>query len=148
MIVAAGNRTWFPRFFTVIGRVGLGSRIEGDQLPNAAEGDSDAPLNALILSAILSSLYILLGNFRALLLFNGLGEYTFFLIAVLGVVLLRFKQPDLVRPYKPPILIPIIFAVVSGFVVVRGALFAPTQAIVLLVLWGLGLGYYKLFVVV
>ncbi|CAI4215642.1 unnamed protein product [Parascedosporium putredinis] len=91
-----------PPFFTVIGRVGFGSRIEGDQLPNAAEGDSDAPLNALILSAILSSLYILLGNFRALLLFNGLGEYTFFFIAVLGVVLLRFKQPDLVRPYKPP----------------------------------------------
>ncbi|PKS04865.1 hypothetical protein jhhlp_008229 [Lomentospora prolificans] len=146
MIVAAGNRTWFPRFFTVVGRVGLGSRIEGDQLPNASEEESDAPLNALILSAILSTFYILLGNFRALLLFNGLGEYSFFFVTVLGVILLRFQQPDLVRPYKPLLIVPVVFAIVSGFVVIRGAIFAPTQATVLIVLWAFGLGFYKVWV--
>ena len=93
---------------------------------------------------ILSALYILLGNFRALLTFNGLGEYSFFFLTVLGAIILRFKEPDLRRPYKPFILIPVIFAIVSGFVVVRGAVFAPVQAVILVVLWIIGIGFYWL----
>ncbi|KAK2054646.1 amino acid transporter [Colletotrichum caudatum] len=155
MTVAAANFNWLPGFLGFVGRVGFKS--EDDHVAAAAadsptdeeppssrprKGKSDAPLNALLLSTVLSALYILLGNFRALLTFNGLGEYTFFFLTVLGAVVLRVREPKLRRPYKPSVLIPVVFALVSGFVVVRGAIFAPVQALILIVLWVVGLGFY------
>ncbi|KAB8242938.1 amino acid transporter [Aspergillus flavus] len=146
MIVAASNSNWLPRFLGIIGRLRSPSAENGPSLPSDAEtssGKSDAPINAIVLSTALPIFYILFGDFRALLTFNGLGEYTFFLLTVLGAIILRFREPCLRRPYKPSIIIPITFAIVSGFVVVRGAIFAPVQALVLLSLWIIGVGYYE-----
>lgn len=140
MTIAAANQGWLPRFLSIVGRVGLKPQPDSS---NSSKSSSDAPLNALLLSTILSTLYILFGNFRALLTFNGLGEYSFFFLTVVGAIVLRFRQPGLHRPYKPLLVIPITFAVVSGFVVVRGAVFAPVQTAVLFVLWIIGVGFYQ-----
>ncbi len=52
-------------------------------------------------SALLSgALHTLVRNFRALLTFNGLGEYTFFFLTVLGAIILRFREPSLERPLQ------------------------------------------------
>ncbi|EFQ26881.1 hypothetical protein CGRA01v4_07875 [Colletotrichum graminicola] len=150
MTVAAANFNWLPDFLGFVGRVGFKSEDNspvGDSTdePSSSpprKGRSDAPLNALLMSTVLSALYILFGNFRALLTFNGLGEYTFFFLTVLGAVVLRVREPKLRRPYKPSVLIPVVFALVSGFVVVRGAIFAPVQALILIILWLVGLGFY------
>ncbi|KAK2029211.1 amino acid transporter [Colletotrichum zoysiae] len=156
MTVAAANFNWLPSFLGFVGHVGFKSEDDHAAAAAAADsptdeeppssrprkGKSDAPLNALLLSTVLSALYILFGNFRALLTFNGLGEYTFFFLTVLGAVVLRVREPKLRRPYKPSVLIPVVFALVSGFVVVRGAIFAPVQALILMVLWLVGLGFY------
>ncbi|KAJ3561365.1 hypothetical protein NPX13_g8974 [Xylaria arbuscula] len=145
MAVAAANQDWLPRIFAQLGRVGIAKRPE--QEPGSAENavdttTSDAPINATIMSTVLGALYILLGNFRALLTFNGIGEYSFFFLTVLGAIVLRIREPSLRRPYKPFVLIPVIFAVVSGFVVVRGAIFEPVLAAVLIVLWIIGGVFY------
>ena len=149
MAVSAANRNWFPSLFSVVGRVGLkpastpsadGGAEPLPETPNNSE--PDAPINALILSTIFSIFYILIGNFRALLTFNGLGEYSFLFLTVIGAVVLRFREPGLQRPYKPFFLIPVIFAIVSGFVVIRGAIFAPTIAVILIILWIVGISYY------
>ncbi|KAK3989940.1 amino acid permease-domain-containing protein [Cladorrhinum sp. PSN332] len=137
MAVAAANQNWLPRLLSIVGRVGI--KVDADSPSN-----SDAPINAIILSTVLSGLYILLGSFRALLTFNGLGEYTFFFLTVVGAIILRYREPHLERPYKPFVVIPGVFALVSGFVVVRGAAFAPVQALVLLGLWTLGLAFYRI----
>ncbi|TAQ91381.1 hypothetical protein B7494_g319 [Chlorociboria aeruginascens] len=142
MTVAAGNKNWLPRLFAVVGRIGIKPSQHANSSDSPKSSRSDAPLNALLLSATLSALYILFGNFRALLTFNGLGEYSFFFLTVVGAIILRFREPDLHRPYKPFALIPVIFAVVSGFVVVRGAIFAPVQAVILVVVWIIGTGIY------
>jgi len=145
MAVAAANMNWFPHLFSVVGRVGTRS-IEDDSAPSTDDPKgtrSDAPINAIILSSIISALYILLGSFRVLLTFNGLGEYTFFFLTVVGAIVLRYREPDLARPYKPSVLIPVVFALVSGFVVIRGAIFAPSQAAILLGLWTAGLAFYS-----
>lgn len=141
MAVAAANQDWLPRIFAQLGQIGFKKRSEQESATadNSVDAPtSDAPINAIVLSTILSALYILLGNFRALLTFNGLGEYSFFFLTVLGAIVLRIREPGLRRPYKPFVLIPAIFAVVSGFVVVRGAIFAPVLAAVLIVLWIIG----------
>ncbi|TVY36193.1 b(0,+)-type amino acid transporter [Lachnellula subtilissima] len=142
MTVAAGNMNWLPRFFAVVGKVGATSNSDPGSTDPPETSKSDAPLNALLLSTILSTLYILFGNFRALLTFNGLGEYSFFFLTVLGAIILRYREPDLKRPYKPFILIPAIFVVVSGFIVIRGAIFAPVQAGILVLVWIIGGGFY------
>lgn len=147
MIVAASNSNWLPRFLGILGQLGSSSdENHASARPSHSDtpsSKSDAPINAIVLSTALPIFYILFGDFRALLTFNGLGEYTFFLLTVLGAIILRFREPDLRRPYKPSIIIPITFAIVSGFVVVRGAIFAPVQALVLLSLWIIGAGYYE-----
>lgn len=79
---------------------------------------------------------------RILLTLNGLAEYAFFFLTVFGAIMLRHREPDLPRPVKPFILIPILFAIISGFVVVRGAFFAPVQAAILVAVWLLGAVYY------
>ncbi|KAI1110064.1 amino acid/polyamine transporter I [Nemania sp. NC0429] len=147
MAVAAANQDWLPGLFARLGKPGVGKPTEADaETETEAEAEelapdasaSDAPVNAIILSTVLSALYILLGSFRALLTFNGLGEYSFFFLTVLGAIVLRVREPGLRRPYRPVILIPAVFALVSGFVVVRGAIFAPVLAAVLVALWGTG----------
>ncbi|KUJ21519.1 amino acid transporter [Mollisia scopiformis] len=142
MTIAAANQKWLPSFLAVVGRVGTKppQNIEAGTSKGSA---SDAPLNALLLSTTFSAVYIMFGNFRALLTFNGLGEYSFFFLTVVGAIVLRFRQPDLDRPYKPLLIIPATFAIVSGFVVVRGAVFAPIQTIILFVLWIIGVGFYQ-----
>ncbi|KAF4995236.1 hypothetical protein FGRMN_5267 [Fusarium graminum] len=144
MCVAAARKNWIPSLFTIVGRVGLKPAAqETEDSDETTKEAGDAPINAVILSVILASLYILFGSFRALLTLNGLGEYSFFFLTVLGAIILRYREPDLERPYKTFSINPIVFVVVSGFVVVRGAIFAPTQAIVILAIWGLGLVFYK-----
>jgi len=131
MTVAAAHKSWLP---SPLGLVG--------QITSSSSSNSDAPLNALLLSTILSTLYILLGNFRALLTFNGLGEYSFFFLTAFGALVLRWREPELERPYRPWLAIPGIFVIVSGFVVVRGAIFAPVQAGILVGVWVLGGGFW------
>jgi solute carrier family 7 (L-type amino acid transporter), member 9/15 len=144
MVVAAANNGWFPRLFGVVGQLGH----KKDQNASGGSSDSnkdenyDAPINALMLSTILSAFYIFFGSFRALLTFNGLGEYTFFFLTVVGAIILRFREPDLWRPYRPWILVPAIFTIVSGFVVIRGAAFAPVQTGLLVLIWVGGVLFY------
>lgn len=141
MIVAAANKTWMPAMFTITGRVGF-SVNGANRHPEEGQTASDAPINSVILSALLSTLYILFGNFRALLTLNGLGEYSFFFLAVLGALILRYREPKLHRPYRAMILCPILFVLVSGFVVVRGAAFGRAQTLIIIGIWVVGLVYY------
>lgn len=106
-------------------------------LPQACGGvEGEEPVVAMVMALVLSAAYIVVGSFRFLVLFNGLAEYSFFFLAAVGALVLRRREPELERPYKTPIAGPILFAVVSGLVVVRGAIFAPAQAVALLGLWG------------
>lgn len=79
---------------------------------------------------------------RILLTLNGLAEYAFFFLTVLGAIILRFREPNLPRPVKPFIAIPAVFAIISGFVVIRGAVFAPIQAAILMGIWVAGAAFY------
>jgi L-type amino acid transporter 9 len=131
MTVAASNKSWIPSFLGSVGHIGPYKLIHTDpdeSAEDAMESGDASPINALILNTILSSAYILLGNMRILLTLNGLAEYAFFFLTVLGAIILRVREPDLPRPVKPYIIVPMVFAVISGFVVVRGAVFAPVQA--------------------
>ncbi|QDS74732.1 hypothetical protein FKW77_000905 [Venturia effusa] len=145
LTVAAAHNKYIPSLFSIVGSF----RSQEQKSPDQESDQDGAPFNALILSTVLTSLYILLGNFRALLTFDGMAEYMFFFLAVVGDIILRFREPDLSRPYRPPIVLPILFCIVSGFVVVRGAVFAPIQFAVLVgelmigILWYYGFNWWR-----
>ncbi|KFX91001.1 hypothetical protein V490_06136, partial [Pseudogymnoascus sp. VKM F-3557] len=111
MAVAAANKSWLPPPLALVGRIGAATPSE-TPLDPSKQSTSDAPLNALLLSTVLSTLYILLGDFRSLLTLNGIGEFSFFFLTVVAAIILRFREPDLDRPYKPFLLVPVTFAVV------------------------------------
>ncbi|OBT81766.1 hypothetical protein VE02_09399 [Pseudogymnoascus sp. 03VT05] len=141
MAVAAANKNWLPTPLALVGRIGTATpRVTRPD--SSKPSTSDAPINALLLSTVLSTLYILLGDFRSLITLNGIGEFSFFFLTVVAAIILRFREPDLHRPYKPFLIVPVTFAVVSGLVVIRGAAFAPVQAAVLAGVWGFGVIFY------
>jgi len=145
MTVAAANNNWIPQLLGTVGQIGTFTATKAAVADESAEDAMDqgeSPINALILNTVLSAVYILLGNMRILLTLNGLAEYAFFFLTVLGAIILRFREPNLPRPVKPFLAIPILFAIISGFVVVRGAVFAPVQAAILVGIWVAGAVFY------
>ncbi|RAH63220.1 amino acid transporter [Aspergillus piperis CBS 112811] len=128
IVVAAANPTFLARVGTVSGR---------------STSTADAPINAIFFSTTCSIVYIYFGNFRVLATFSGLSAHIFLFLTMVGAIILRVREPELPRPYKPTICVAVVFALVSGCVVARGAVFAPVQAVVLIGLWLVGLGLYS-----
>lgn len=85
--------------------------------------------NALAL--VVTLVYILTGSFRALLTFVGMAEWVFYVSTVVGLLLLRRREPQLERPYRPIIILPITFVLIGTLVIMRSAMFAPIQSGVL-----------------
>jgi amino acid transporter len=140
LTVAAAHKHYLPSFFGYIGsfrRKANASMEEAlEQSGERKEPRFNAPLNAYVLAFLLTSLYMILFDFRFLLTFDGMAEYTFFFLTVLGALILRYRKPQLhgklyaERPYKPWIGVPVLFCLTSGAIVVRGAIFAPVQTLV------------------
>ncbi|KAK9476999.1 amino acid permease-domain-containing protein [Lipomyces japonicus] len=106
---------------------------------------TDTPINALILQAALTILFILAGEFKTLLTFYGVAGYVFYFLTVLGVIVLRVREPQLERPYKTFITTPILFCCVALFLISRGIFSAPMEALfaALFVLLGIPIYYLR-----
>lgn len=96
--------------------------------------------NALAL--VITLVYIFTGSFRALLTFVGMAEWVFYVSTVIGLLILRRREPQLERPYRPAIILPVTFVIVGTLVIIRSAMFAPIQSGVLasLLLVGAAIG--------
>jgi len=91
------------------------------------------PLNATILQAGITIAFILVGGgFRALINFAVVASWAFYFLTVLGVVILRIKEPMLERPYKTWIITPLTFCAIAIFLVCMPIIAAPLQAIAVL----------------
>ena len=60
-----------------------------------------------------------------------MAEWVFYVSTVAGLLILRRREPELDRPYRPFVVLPIIFVIVGTLVILRSALFAPVQSGVL-----------------
>lgn len=60
-----------------------------------------------------------------------MAEWVFYVSTVIGLLILRRREPQLERPYRPFIVLPITFVVVGTLVIARSAMFAPVQSGVL-----------------
>ncbi|KAF2028579.1 amino acid transporter [Setomelanomma holmii] len=156
LVYAAGKEGYLPGIF---GNIGLGKNHRAIRLHtiNANQGktkiprklvdwfaDADAgffftPISAMVLNAALTAVYILIGSFDTLVTFYGVAGYTFYFQTVLGLIILRVREPDLERPYKTWITTPIIFCCVSLFLLSRAVFAEPVQTLLVVAFMVVGL---------
>ncbi|GBE82155.1 hypothetical protein SCP_0405350 [Sparassis crispa] len=87
------------------------------------------PLNAMCLQAALTITFIVFGGgFRTLINFAVVASWAFYFLTVLGLVILRIKEPMLERPYKTWITTPLIFCAVCLFLLCMPVIAAPLEA--------------------
>ncbi|AEO56809.1 hypothetical protein MYCTH_2302135 [Thermothelomyces thermophilus ATCC 42464] len=147
LVYVAGKEGYIPSLF---GRLGAGTGVPaGPELsagPRTARsrlasrlvalvGDEDTglfftPIPALILNALLTTAYIAVGEFGTLVTFYGVAGYTFYFLTVLGLIVLRVREPNLERPYRTWITTPIIFCCVSLFLLSRAVFSQPLQTLI------------------
>ena len=146
---------------SLFGTIGLGKKHRAIRLGAASSttpvsktgkfaayfADPDAgffftPIAAMVLNAGLTAVYILTGSFDSLVTFYGVAGYTFYFLTVLGLIVLRVREPDLERPYKCWIATPIIFCCVSLFLLSRAIFAKPLQALVVVAFIAVGVPLY------
>ena len=104
------------------------------------------PVNALVFNGLLTAAYMAVGEFGELLTFYGVAGYSFYFLTVLGLIILRVKEPDLERPYKTWITTPVIFCCVSLFLLSRAVFAQPlhTLIVVAFVLTGIPVFFWRI----
>ncbi|XP_053575003.1 cystine/glutamate transporter [Bombina bombina] len=75
------------------------------------------PLPALILMTPLIILMISIGDLYGLLNFYSFSRWLFMGLVTLGLIIHSHRYPDLPRPFKVPMVIPLIFTIMSLFIV-------------------------------
>jgi len=112
LIYVAGKEGYLPSLF---GK--LNSRLK-------------TPLNAMLLQAVTTIVFICFGDgFRSLINFAVVVSWLSNFLTVLGLVVLRIKEPSLERPYKTWITTPLIFCAVTLFLLCMPILAAPLQSL-------------------
>ncbi|RDI79191.1 hypothetical protein Vi05172_g10828 [Venturia inaequalis] len=143
LVYAAGKEGYLPSLF---GKIGVGSRTAvrldaagrgtgGSKILKFISDDSGlffTPIYAMLLNASLTAAYVLVGEFDTLLTFYGVAGYTFYFFTVLGLIVLRVREPHLERPYKTWITTPIIFCCVSLFLLSRAVFAQPLQTLIVI----------------
>merc|ERR1712223_977162 len=78
---------------------------------------NNTPEPALIFLGVLSLLYLGVGDIYVLINYASFVESSFILISIASLLFLRWKQPDMPRPIRVTIVIPIAFFVICSFLV-------------------------------
>ena len=115
-----------PRALQAIGEDFSALRILG------RTNEHGIPSLAIYLQSMISIILILTSTFKFIMIFATFMLALNSLIAVLGVIVLRFTQPDLPRPYKTwgyPFT-PLAFIAFTGFMLIFVTLDNPTAALI------------------
>ncbi len=117
--------------FEPMGRLSSGTRV---------------PIIALVVQGIWACLLALSGSFDTLTDYVIFGSWIFYALATSTIFVFRKKYPDSERPYRAfgfPI-VPILFLLVAGWLLINTVITAPTQALtgIFLILLGLPVYFY------
>lgn len=94
-----------PRVYYAMARDGLIPSFIGE-----TPGERGTPTKAILLQTLWASALIVSGSFERLVIYSGTVLVIFSALAVGAVPVLRWKEPDLPRPYRTPL-----FPFVPGF---------------------------------
>ena len=105
------------------------------------------PVVALIVHGVWAAILTLLGTFQELFTAVIFTAWIFYGLSVLGVIVLRFKEPELTRPYRCPLypLPPLLFVLATLWIVVNTIITDFKHATSGLALITVGIPLYLLF---
>lgn len=136
---------------TISAMIFAGPRIVqtmGEDLPAlrwlAMRSAAGIPVRALILQVVITLLFILKPDFKAVLVYAGFVLNLFTFLTVLGVFVLRWRRPELPRPYRAwgyPFT-PLLFLALSAWTLVFIIKDKPTESLYGLVTVASGLLFY------
>jgi len=89
------------------------------------------PIPALIFLGIITVLLLFIKDIYSLINYVSYVEALFTLLSVAGLVYLRRKQPNLQRPIKVNVILPIIYLITASFLVISSCYQSP---------WEVGIG--------
>lgn len=125
-------------------------QVMGEDLPAlqvlAKRSRADIPVRAMLFQTALTLLFIVTSTFEQVLLYAGFVLSLFTFLTVLGLFVLRVRQPDLPRPYRAwgyPIT-PLLFLVLNGWTLWFIVHDKPTESLYGLLTVGVGLIVYFL----
>ena len=72
----------------------------------------------VVITVVMSTIYILLGDFNELVDYFSFAAWVFYFITVLGLLRLRCTMPDVKREFKVPIVIPILFCICALYLII------------------------------
>uniref|UniRef100_A0A3Q0QPT7 Cystine/glutamate transporter n=1 Tax=Amphilophus citrinellus TaxID=61819 RepID=A0A3Q0QPT7_AMPCI len=75
------------------------------------------PLAAVLIMYPMTMLQLFVGDIYSLLNFMSFLRWLFIGVVVLGLIYLRYTKPDLPRPFKVPLLFPVVFCITCFFMV-------------------------------
>ena len=103
------------------------------------------PVEALLFQGIWSAFLVLfIGGFSQLFTYVIFGGWIFYALAVLSVIALRRKEPELHRPYRVPgyPIVPLLFGATALAIVVNTLIETPRESLIGLAFIGLGIPVY------
>ncbi|XP_073178801.1 cystine/glutamate transporter-like isoform X2 [Lepidochelys kempii] len=77
----------------------------------------NTPFPALLLMLPLTFLMVLIGDLYGLLNFYSFSRWLFIGLVTLGLMIHRYRHPEIPRPFKVPLFIPLVFTIICLFIV-------------------------------
>ncbi|XP_012884974.1 PREDICTED: cystine/glutamate transporter [Dipodomys ordii] len=105
------------------------------------------PLPAVIILHPLTIIMLFSGDLYSLLNFLSFARWLFIGLAVAGLIYLRYKRPDMHRPFKVPLFIPALFSFTCLFMVVLSLYSDPFSTGIGCVITLTGVPAYYLFII-
>ena len=108
---------------------------------------SDIPENAIYFQSIISLIYIFTSSFEKIIIFAGMILALNSFLAILGVFVLRKKEPDLIRPYKTfgyPF-VPAFYLIITFIMIAMAAANSPLNALGSITIIIVGVIFYRHF---
>jgi len=146
-----GGLICFGLISTISAMTWIGPRVTkvmGEDFPLlgifARETKNGVPAAAILLQLVIVTLLLLTQSFENILNYIQFSLTLSSFLAVLGVLVLRYTQPQLIRPYRTwgyPIT-PLIFLIVTGFMMVYLIAERPLQSLAGLATLLMGLVFY------
>ncbi|XP_055549322.1 b(0,+)-type amino acid transporter 1 isoform X2 [Wyeomyia smithii] len=83
------------------------------------------PAPGLIFHSLIASAMVLYGTIDSLIDFFSFTAWIFYGGAMLALIVMRYTKPNYPRPYKVPLIIPILVMIISGYLVVAPIIEKP-----------------------
>ena len=123
-------------------------QVIGEDLPAlgalAVTNDDGVPSRAIFLQSGVALVFILTSSFEAVLVFSGFTLAAMSFATVLGLLVLRWREPELERPYRVGLfpIPPLIYLGLTGWTLVFVLIEKPMEALASLGLMALGAGVF------